>query len=147
LSLHIFEVCTIKVHRFFGVGCFLGFSPSLCDSNIRIAFRAVLSLTRNFWMNPSRPFSSRVFCMITRRSIFALVDIVLLFELWIFIPRIMFHGPAVPPCFTGEGSQFLGLPYLGKPRRLVLRVVDFNPSKCSLAGNTILPFKSWLLIP
>jgi hypothetical protein len=94
-----------------------------------------------------KTFSSWVFCMITRRNLFVLVDTVLLFELWILIPRIMFHGLAVPPCFTGEGSQFLGLPYLGKPRRLVLRVVDFNPSNCSLAGNAILPFKSWLSIP
>jgi hypothetical protein len=85
--------------------------------------------------------------MITRRDVFALVDNVLIFELWIFIPRIMFHGPAVPPCFIGEGSQFLGLLYLGKPRRFVLRVMDFNPSNCPLAGNAILPFKSWFSIP
>jgi hypothetical protein len=52
--------------------------------------------------------------MITRRNLFALVDTVLLFELWILIPRIISRGLAVPPCPTGDGSLFLGLAYLGK---------------------------------
>jgi hypothetical protein len=60
--------------------------------------------TRNSWMNPSRPVSRWVFCMITRRDVFALADTILIFEWWFFIPRITFHGPAVPPCFTDEGS-------------------------------------------
>jgi hypothetical protein len=85
--------------------------------------------------------------MITQRNLFALVDTVLLFHLWILIPRIISRGPAVPPCFMGEGSQSLSLAYLGKPRRLVLRVVDFNPSNYSLARNAILLFESWFSIP
>jgi hypothetical protein len=72
-------------------------------------------------------FSSWLFRMITLRNLFALVDTVLLFELWILIPRIISRGPAVPPCLTGEGSQFLGLAYLGKQHRLALRVVDLIP--------------------
>jgi hypothetical protein len=92
-------------------------------------------------------FSSWVFCMITRRNLSALVDVVLLFELWILIPQIIPHGPAVPPCFTGEGFQSLGLAYLGKPRHLVLWVVDFNPLNYSLADNAILLFESWFSIP
>jgi hypothetical protein len=77
-----------------------------------------------------------------------LVDTVLLFELWILIPRIISHGPTVPPCFTGEGSQFLSLVYLGKLCHLALRVVDFNPSNYSfLADNAILLFESWISIP
>jgi hypothetical protein len=82
-------------------------------------------------------FSSWVFCMITQRNLFALVDTVSLFELWILIPQIISHGPTVPPCFTGEGSQFLGLAYSGKQRCFALRVVDFNPSSYSF----------WLTIP
>jgi hypothetical protein len=65
-------------------------------------------------------FSSRVFCMITRRNLFALVETVLLFELWILIPRIISYELVVPPCFAGEGFQFLGLAYLRKPHCLVL---------------------------
>jgi hypothetical protein len=45
-----------KAHRFFGVRCFLALSPSLSDSNVRIAFRATLPPTQNFWVNPLRPF-------------------------------------------------------------------------------------------
>jgi hypothetical protein len=59
-------------------------------------------------------FSSWVFRMITQRNLFALADTVLLFELWILIPRIISRGLAVPPCPTGDGSLFLGLAYLGK---------------------------------
>jgi hypothetical protein len=47
-SLHIFEVCAIKAQRFFGVGCSLGFLPSLRDSDVRIAFRVVLPSNQNF---------------------------------------------------------------------------------------------------
>jgi hypothetical protein len=65
-------------------------------------------------------FSSWVFCMITRKNLFALVDTVLTFELWIRIPRIIPYRPVVPSCFTGEGSQFLSLAYLSKPCCLVL---------------------------
>jgi hypothetical protein len=85
--------------------------------------------------------------MIIRKNLFALVDTILTFELWILIPRIIPYGPAVPPCFTGEGSQFLSLAYLSKPCRLVLRVVDFNPSNYSLADNATLLFESWFLTP
>jgi hypothetical protein len=77
-----------------------------------------------------------------------LVDIVLLFELWILIPRIISRGPAVPPCLMGEGPLFLGLVYLGKQRRLALRGVDFNPLNYSFWANyAILLFESWILIP
>jgi hypothetical protein len=85
--------------------------------------------------------------MITQRDLFALVDTVLIFELWILIPRIIPYGLAVPPCFTGKGSQYLGLAYLGKLCRLFLRVVDVYPSNCSLADNATLLFESWFLTP
>jgi hypothetical protein len=136
-----------RARRCFRIGCSLGLSPSLRDSNVRIAFQVDLPPIQNLWVNPSRPFSSWVFCMIIRRDVFALTDTILIFESWFFIPRIMFHGPAVPPCFTNEGSRFPGLPYLGGPHCFVLRVVDYNPSNCSLAGNAILSFKSWFSIP
>jgi hypothetical protein len=50
-----------RAHRFFRVGCSLCLSPSLRDSNIRIAFRVDLPPIRNLWVNPSRPFSNWVF--------------------------------------------------------------------------------------
>jgi hypothetical protein len=50
-----------RAHRFFRVGCSLCLSPSLRDSNVRIAFRVDLPPIRNLWVNPSRPFSSWVF--------------------------------------------------------------------------------------
>jgi hypothetical protein len=90
---------------------------------------------------------SWVFCMITQRNLFAFVKTVLLFELWILIPRIISYGPAVPSCFTGEGSQYLGLAYLGKLCRLVLQVVDFNPSNFPLADDATLLFESWFSTP
>jgi hypothetical protein len=65
-------------------------------------------------------FLSWVFCMITQKNLFALADTILTFELWILIPQIIPYRPAVPPCFTGEGSQFLSLAYLSKPCGLVL---------------------------
>jgi hypothetical protein len=97
-----------KAHRFFGVGCSLGLSPSLRDSNVRIAFRAALPPYSKLLDESFETFLESVFCMIIRRDVFPLADTTLILESWFFIPRIMFHGPAVPSCFTDEGSQFLG---------------------------------------
>jgi hypothetical protein len=127
-------------------GVFGSFS-FLHDSNIRIAFRAALPSTRNFWVNLSRPFSSWVFHMIVQRDVSILADIIWTFESWFIIPQTMLCGLAEPPCFTNEGFRFPGLLYSGKPCRFVHRVVDSNPSNCFLAGNAISSIRSWPSAP
>jgi hypothetical protein len=41
------------------------------------------------------------------------IDAILLFELWILIPRTISLGPAVPPCFSGNGFSSHKLLLLG----------------------------------
>jgi hypothetical protein len=46
--------------------------------------------------------SSWVFCMLARKNLLALIDIVLTFEWRILIPRIIYYGPAVPLRSTNQ---------------------------------------------
>jgi hypothetical protein len=94
---------------------------------VRIAFRAAWSSTRNFWVNLLRSFLSWVFCMIVRRDVSVPVDTIWIFELWFFIPRIMFHGPAEPPALRANGLD--------------------SSVCCIRASPVILFFELWILIP
>jgi hypothetical protein len=91
-----------RAHCFFCVESSLCLSPPLCGSNARIAFQAALPPTQFFWMNPSKPFLSWVFCTIIRRDVFALAGAILIFELWILIPRIVLWL-ATPYCHSIHG--------------------------------------------
>jgi hypothetical protein len=66
----------------------------------------------------------------------ALIDAILLFELGILIPRIISRGSAMPPCLSVEGFLSLVLSHLGQQRRLILQVVDFDPSNLFFSARS-----------
>jgi hypothetical protein len=83
-----------------------------------------------------------------RVILLALFNAILLFELWILLPRIISFGPAAPSYYLSCGFCSLKLFPLGQQRRFTIRVVDFAPSSYLLwASSAVLLFKLWTPVP
>jgi hypothetical protein len=76
----------------------------------------------------------------------ALIDNVLVFELWILLLELF---TTVQQCFHAlriNGVDSSRLLHSSRWCYVDIRVVDSNPPSYLLAGNALLLFKSWLLI-
>jgi hypothetical protein len=80
--------------------------------------------------------------MPTQKDLPALIDTVLAFELQILILELFITGQQCLYAPRIKGIDSPCLPHLSGSCCFDLRVVDFNPTNCPLAGNALLSFKS-----
>jgi hypothetical protein len=92
---------------------------------------------------PPGNLSSEVFCMTARKDPPALIDHVLVFELWILLFELSIMGQQCFHALQINGVDSSRLPHSSSWCCVDIRVVDSNPSNSLPAGNTLLLFKSW----
>jgi hypothetical protein len=145
-GLSYFRGMYFRKPNFLGAGCF---SKSfvlfvLFERKYRLSSGLVLYSRPQF--DSLGNLSSGVFCMTTRKDPPALIDTVLVFELWILILELSIMGQQCLHAPRIKGVDSSRLPHSSRLCYFDLRVEDPSPSNCLLAGNALLLFKSWLSI-
>jgi hypothetical protein len=113
--------------NFLGAGCFLKPFVLFVLFERKYCFSSGVALYLRPQFDPPGNLSSEVFCMTARKDPPALIDNVLVFELWILLLELSVMGQSA--------SMFFEL------------MASILPAYCTRAGGAVSIFEWWILIP